>query len=389
MRGSQIKSKILDSMKNGKPLDVYDAYGQFLTGKLYQILFDDLPNNTNYAYEGIDCEVLNGIANRISEKYGENEYFSLMKSDVIPLIPEDEPNTSDIISVGEYPIDNNNKSWSHYRFILQNLIIDMKSSTCVIYYTKDEKLNEGVEIISELIDFVKKNNNKNNKPLFKMVCNEGHGYFLKEFESKNYDINIDETYNDDFKNTDKDIKEFLDNDSSGLIILHGLQGTGKTTYIRHLMSYTNKTVMYMNAQLIDNLDSPSFLSFLSEHKNSIIIAEDSEELLRARCSGGGINSGIVNILNISDGILGDVFQIKFICTFNANLSEIDKALQRKGRLKARYEFKELKADKVKSLSKKYNLGIPDEGIKDMSLSDIFNYESGDFSVKTNKIGLCK
>ena len=69
-------------------------------------------------------------------------------------------------------------------------------------------------------------------------------------------------------------------------------------------------------------------------------------------------------------------------SFNTSLSNIDKALLRKGRLTLKYEFKKLAKDKVKKL-------IPEEEIKqDMSLADIYNFkEENDYSKKqTSTIG---
>ena len=86
-----------------------------------------------------------------------------------------------------------------------------------------------------------------------------------------------------------------------------------------------------------------------------------------------MNAGLVNILNISDGLLSDELCIKFICTFNAPLKDIDEALLRKGRLAARYEFKDLTTDKVNQLIKEESLDIPEQ-THPMTLAEIYNYE---------------
>jgi ATP-dependent 26S proteasome regulatory subunit len=52
-----------------------------------------------------------------------------------------------------------------------------------------------------------------------------------------------------------------------------------------------------------------------------------------------MNAGLINILNNSDGLLSDELCIKFICTFNAPLKDIDEALLRKGRLAAGMSLK--------------------------------------------------
>ena len=108
--------------------------------------------------------------------------------------------------------------------------------------------------------------------------------------------------------------------------------------------------------------------------NSVFIIEDCENLVKSRESGDN-NLIISDFLNITDGIYGDLFKMKFILTFNTDTRTIDPALLRKGRLKCKYQFGKLKGDKLKALAKK--LGIEDlseEKIKTgMTLSDIFNY----------------
>ena len=80
--------------------------------------------------------------------------------------------------------------------------------------------------------------------------------------------------------------------------------------------------------------------------------------MSSRNGSNRMNAGLVNILNISDGLLSDELCIKFICTFNAPLKDIDEALLRKGRLAARYEFKDLTTDKVKPTNKGRRAGYP-------------------------------
>ena len=77
--------------------------------------------------------------------------------------------------------------------------------------------------------------------------------------------------------------------------------------------------------------------------------------------------------------------IKFICTFNAPLKDIDEALLRKGRLAARYEFKDLTTDKVNQLIKEESLDIPEQ-THPMTLAEIYNYEGMDFSQGRKRVG---
>ena len=89
---------------------------------------------------------------------------------------------------------------------------------------------------------------------------------------------------------------------------------------------------------------------------------------------------------MADGLLSDIVNIKFICTFNAPITQIDKALLRKGRCIAKYQFNKLEADKVRVLNEKYNLGHTK--IEDMTLADLYNSDKPDYTeeIKQTKIG---
>ena len=56
-------------------------------------------------------------------------------------------------------------------------------------------------------------------------------------------------------------------------------------------------------------------------------------------------------------MLADSFKFKILCTFNADVAKIDKALLRKGRLKIDYEFKELTPAKTAALASKLGKDI--------------------------------
>ena len=98
------------------------------------------------------------------------------------------------------------------------------------------------------------------------------------------------------------------------------------------------------------ITSPGLVSILIENPNSILVIEDAENIVvdRERNS----NSRVSALLNISDGLLSDCLNIQIICSFNTDISKVDSALMRKGRLIAKYEFKELEVEKARALSKK-------------------------------------
>ena len=264
----------------------------------------------------------------------------------------------------------------------KNLMIGYFDNCVKIVYSNIDK--EEINQINQICENHKKENEKLNN-LF--IVTYSHNYFsLKQSQVNEPAIQIDRHYNDDFVPVAAEIENFLlEDNKSGLIILHGKQGTGKTTYIRHLINLGKKRMIYMSGDLVDKLSDPSFITFIRQQKNSIFIVEDCEELLSSRNGGNRMNAGLVNILNISDGLLSDELCIKFICTFNAPLKDIDEALLRKGRLAARYEFKDLTTDKVNQLIKEESLDIPEQ-THPMTLAEIYNYEGMDFSQGRKRVG---
>jgi hypothetical protein len=110
------------------------------------------------------------------------------------------------------------------------------------------------------------------------------------------------------------------------------------------------------------------------------VIEDAENIIMDREQNE--NSPVSTLLNISDGLLADCLNIQVICSFNTDLSKIDTALMRKGRLIARYEFRELEVEKARKLSQK--LGHPGMIEKPITLSDIYNRGDMDFEQPKRK-----
>lgn len=203
-----------------------------------------------------------------------------------------------------------------------------------------------------------------------------------EINKVNIDLNTH--YNDDFIEIDNKIGNFIDDNKkkSGLILLNGEPGTGKSYYIRHLVNKHNRNFIIITPQMASYLSQPMFTDFLVEHQNSIFILEDCEKVLLDR-EKFGMSDSISSILNMSDGLLSDVYSCKFICTFNSNLESIDQAAMRKGRCVVHYEFKKLSIEKSQNLLNE--LGYDVKTDKEMSLADIYNYgENNNVKPKTIK-----
>lgn len=184
------------------------------------------------------------------------------------------------------------------------------------------------------------------------------------------EIDLENSYNLSYDL--QNVMDIVKSDKSGLILFTGEPGTGKSTLIKYL-SQINKDVdfCFVPNNNLDILSNPQFISFCIESlSNSVIILEDCEKLLLSRDVNNGYD--ISNILNLTDGVYGDLLNIKFIATLNT-YDKIDTALLRKGRLLCKAEFKKLTIDQGNNLAKKLGKNITID--KELPLCEIYNLEN--------------
>lgn len=245
--------------------------------------------------------------------------------------------------------------------------------------TRNEDFNDFLGLVKLTYTPPKKEENN----LF-LVAQDEHGFHLNKYKinpPENFDVS--KQYNDDFAEQDAIINKFIeDKTKSGLIILHGEKGTGKTTYIRNLINkHTESRFVFVPSNMIPLLGEPSFGNFLMTLKGNIIILEDCEDVIRTRKSSSSSSSAVSLLLNMGDGLLSDDLDIKFICTFNENISNIDDALLRKGRLACKYEFKPLDTVKANALLEELyddRNPVPTTN-RPMTLADIYNIDEQSYT----------
>lgn len=243
------------------------------------------------------------------------------------------------------------------------------------------KLRFGAEELKlpEWIDDCLEFHNGKKKNKCRYVVHSSNGFSTKDFKINDMETDLSLNYNDNLPN--ETIEKFIKDDNAGIAIFHGEPGTGKSTYIRYLIGkFPDKDFLYLDASCFNYITDASFIKLLMDYQDSVLILEDSEKLLQKREDS---HANMSTLLNMTDGILADSLRLKVICTFNASLEDIDKALLRKGRLKVKYNFEKLNADKVETLCKK--IGLENVEKKPMTLADIYNYaEQVDFSEKKKK-----
>ncbi|MGB5980565.1 MAG: AAA family ATPase [Nonlabens sp.] len=222
-------------------------------------------------------------------------------------------------------------------------------------------------------------------PTFNVLTRDRSYFETEDVRTERIEINIKENYNDDFIEIDKRITSAISTKESGLILLYGMPGTGKTTYIKSLISqyYEDSNFIFIQNEFVNHLLDPDFISFLLKQRNSILIIEDAEKVITSR-ENLKEESVVSTILQLTDGLFSDYLNIKIVSTFNTNLSKIDSALLRKGRLISMYEFGALTIEKTNKMLNK----LGHEPVKEeMCISDIFNASDRKYSnLKNKKIG---
>ncbi len=192
------------------------------------------------------------------------------------------------------------------------------------------------------------------------------------FEAPKID-NIELNYGTGFNETYEKLIDRFSNYSKGIVIMRGCPGSGKSSLIKHLTTKINKQFLFVPVNLCGSLSEPSFLTLLlSQGKDSIIVLEDAEQAIQSREDNPANAAVVATILNLADGILGNLLSCQFLLSYNTKKEWIDRAILRKGRtmLDVNIDVLSIKDSQrlLNHLGKKYT------ATTSMPLSDIYNLE---------------
>jgi hypothetical protein len=164
-------------------------------------------------------------------------------------------------------------------------------------------------------------------------------------------------------------------ETAGLTIFRGSPGTGKTSYIRHLISKLRQThrFYYLPINAVRYLSAPDMVDFwlrvnrISTESKKIVVLEDAEDLLVER--GADNRAKVSAMLNIGDGLMSDYLQLHLLCTVNCPLDKLDPAITRPGRLTAVREFRRLDRKHAERIATAKAITLPKQD--DYSLAEIY------------------
>jgi len=281
----------------------------------------------------------------------------------------------------------------------QYLVINETAKLMIRIYAGNDKKNNLLQLdflydyrhgaIDEQIDFtkLKEFERQKKKANIQLVKSDMGHLDTEDYDLYSPPMDLNLNYGEEFSKIHELIIERLNKpNDKGIILLHGDPGTGKTSYIKHLTSLIlDKDILFIPPSMAEMLSEPTIIPFLMDHKNSILIIEDAERVIGDR-EGNGSPAGVSNILNLTDGILGDCLNIQVVATFNMKREKIDKALLRKGRLIAEHKFEKLSVDETNKLL--VSLGKSNISEEGMCLADIYNIDAEVYKTETkqNKIG---
>ncbi len=273
-------------------------------------------------------------------------------------------------------------------FIKDNIIIDFhvdeEDREFFIMSTNKRELQRTINVIHNNFESIPKEPVGN---VYSLIPDGGGGFRIQnigstglDFERGNYEDNVV---------TDIDhIVEDLGSDSpcGRLVLINGVPGSGKTSLVRMLTKVVNRTFIYVPSYQVVEWSSPTIISVLNSIKKTnlfplIFIIEDADSCLVPRQGTDTNVNAISALLNLSDGILGALFDIRIVATTNATLDQYDPAIIRNGRLCKKIDINLLSPQKANEIYKRITKEDKEPFMKEILLADIYKYIKDPTSVK--------
>lgn len=340
------------------------------TGKLY--------NTTKFASDiKFDKKILSVLSNAGFNQIQQSQYFITPKDCKTNTSYEKRIHSNDLIVVNVSEIDGD-------YFDEPEFNEEVKSTKKNQYRLSFAYTCSNDILKSTILDEITKLSKQSKEGKIHLLKATSYGFETEEFKLPKPKIDLELNYGKEFVKINDSIVTALTSkkeQKGRLVLLHGLPGTGKTTYIKWLANHMKRKVLFLPPMLAESIVNPDFVPFLMDNKDCILVIEDAEKIIGDRTNSYS-SAGVSNILNITDGILGDILNISIIATFNMDKEKIDSALLRKGRLIAEHKFGKLNVEDTNILIK--HLGMDNVVNEEMVLADIYNINTEQYKTEEVK-----
>lgn len=267
-------------------------------------------------------------------------------------------------------------------YFLGEGIVNVRGSDCgevnISVSLADRKLRDALMLVVK-----KEISNTRQVGTFYVLVQTGHGYDLASAGKVEAEL-CRENYQLDVLTKLDHVTECLNSSTpcGRLALLDGPPGTGKSYAIRALALATEATFVLVAPSLVGSLSGPQLIPVLLDEKKKecpmVLVMEDADHALVSRDRGDLVQ--LSELLNMGDGLLGDLIDLRILATTNACRTDLDKAVTRPGRLCSHVEFVELNAAHARQVMKRLTGKESSAGA--MTLADAYRLARGDGWVPT-------
>lgn len=360
--------------------------------RFLRAIWFSITNKTTYEYSDFERFKINYYTRKGYDRFNSISFKVESKVDILGM-PKGSRSSHKVVrrilSKSGFKIKGSILSEGNSMFILSDkVVVEVYTSYVEFSYLeriRKERFKELLKVFYECKDILNKREDRTKIGL--IASDRGGPEVLYNAINYSSDEGLLRTnYNEDLIEADQIIRDGINNKegTGNLVILQSVPGCGKTHYIRNLIAREPKLdFIFLPNNQFQLLSDPSFTEFCIEDlKNTVLVIEDAEEIL-ARREGIGRTNTVANILNLTDGILKDIINIKIICTINCSLDKIDEALLRKGRILCKYNFEKLSTEKSNELLKELGKGA--RVSEPTTLGDLYNIEDNSYVDEANEV----